>query len=110
MGRNAGESAEVRLRGRARSTRRNATRVHHRVSHLCAGSRRGRALGGREPPPPRGPQRDTRTLAVARAIENAAATLLNTGIGWHEARVPTIAQAVPRAGFAWAARRIKQAV
>ena len=50
------------------------------------------------------------TLAVARAIENAGATLLNTGIGWHEARVPTIAQAVPRAGFAWAARRIKQAV
>ena len=50
------------------------------------------------------------TLAVARAIENAGATLLNTGIGWHEARIPTIAQAVPRAGFAWAARRIKQAV
>jgi len=50
------------------------------------------------------------TLAAARAIENAGATLLNTGIGWHEARVPTIAQAVPRAGFAWAARRIKQAV
>jgi len=50
------------------------------------------------------------TLQLARAIERAGATLLNTGIGWHEARIPTIAQAVPRAGFAWAARRIKQAV
>ncbi|MCX7960023.1 MAG: NADPH-dependent 2,4-dienoyl-CoA reductase [Burkholderiales bacterium] len=49
-------------------------------------------------------------LAVARAIERAGATILNTGIGWHEARIPTIAQAVPRAGFAWAARRIRQAV
>ncbi len=49
-------------------------------------------------------------LAVAKAIEAAGATILNTGIGWHEARIPTIAQAVPRAGFAWAARRIKQAV
>jgi len=50
------------------------------------------------------------TVTVARAIEAAGATLLNTGIGWHEARIPTIAQAVPRAGFAWAARRIKEAV
>jgi 2,4-dienoyl-CoA reductase (NADPH2) len=50
------------------------------------------------------------TVTVAKAIEAAGATLLNTGIGWHEARIPTIAQAVPRAGFAWAARRIKQAV
>jgi 2,4-dienoyl-CoA reductase (NADPH2) len=50
------------------------------------------------------------TATVAQAIEAAGASLLNTGIGWHEARIPTIAQAVPRAGFAWAARRIKQAV
>ncbi|HEX2649405.1 MAG TPA: NADPH-dependent 2,4-dienoyl-CoA reductase [Burkholderiales bacterium] len=50
------------------------------------------------------------TLEVARAIERAGATLLNTGIGWHEARIPTIAQAVPRAGFAWATRRLKEAV
>jgi len=47
---------------------------------------------------------------VARAIEAAGATLLNTGIGWHEARIPTIAQAVPRGGFAWATRRLKEAV
>jgi 2,4-dienoyl-CoA reductase (NADPH2) len=49
-------------------------------------------------------------LQVARAIELAGATLLNTGIGWHEARIPTIAQAVPRGAFAWATRRLKQAV
>jgi 2,4-dienoyl-CoA reductase (NADPH2) len=54
--------------------------------------------------------RATRRSRWPRAIEDAGATLLNTGIGWHEARIPTIAQAVPRAGFAWAARRIKQAV
>ena len=50
------------------------------------------------------------TVRLAKAIEQAGATILNTGIGWHEARIPTIAQAVPRAGFAWAARRVKEAV
>jgi len=50
------------------------------------------------------------TVSVAKAIEQAGASLLNTGIGWHEARIPTIAQAVPRAGFSWATRRIRQAV
>jgi len=49
-------------------------------------------------------------VQLARAIERAGATILNTGIGWHEARIPTIAQAVPRAGFAWATRRLKEAV
>jgi len=47
---------------------------------------------------------------VARAVEAAGADLLNTGIGWHEARIPTIAQAVPRGGFAWATRPLKEAV
>ncbi len=47
---------------------------------------------------------------VAKAIEKAGATLLNTGIGWHEARIPTIAQAVPRGGFAWTTKNLKQAV
>jgi 2,4-dienoyl-CoA reductase (NADPH2) len=47
---------------------------------------------------------------VAKAIEEAGATILNTGIGWHEARIPTIAQAVPRGGFAWATKNLKQAV
>jgi 2,4-dienoyl-CoA reductase (NADPH2) len=49
-------------------------------------------------------------VQVARAVEAAGATLLNSGIGWHEARIPTIAQAVPRGAFAWATRRLKQAV
>jgi len=50
------------------------------------------------------------TVEVGRAIEVAGATILNSGIGWHEARVPTIAQAVPRGGFAWATHRLKEAV
>ena len=49
-------------------------------------------------------------VQVARAVEAAGATLLSTGIGWHEARIPTIAQAVPRGAFAWTTRRLKQAV
>ena len=49
-------------------------------------------------------------LEVARGVEAAGATLLNSGIGWHEARIPTIAQAVPRAAFSWATRRLKEAV
>jgi 2,4-dienoyl-CoA reductase (NADPH2) len=46
---------------------------------------------------------------VASQMEDAGATLLNTGIGWHEARVPTIAGMVPRGGFAWVSARIKAA-
>jgi 2,4-dienoyl-CoA reductase (NADPH2) len=49
-------------------------------------------------------------LAQARAAEAAGATILNTGIGWHEARVPTIAQKVPRAAWSFAAARVKAAV
>jgi len=49
-------------------------------------------------------------VEVAQAIEAAGASILNTGIGWHEARIPTISQAVPRGGFAWATRRLKDAV
>ncbi len=50
------------------------------------------------------------TIALARAVEAAGANILTSGIGWHEARVPTIAQMVPRAGFAWATQNIAQAV
>jgi len=46
-------------------------------------------------------------VQLAKAVEAAGATLLNTGIGWHEARVPTIAARVPRGGFAWVTRRLK---
>jgi 2,4-dienoyl-CoA reductase (NADPH2) len=47
---------------------------------------------------------------LARAVEAAGADILNTGIGWHEARVPTIAYVVPRAAFRFAAARIQRAV
>jgi 2,4-dienoyl-CoA reductase (NADPH2) len=47
------------------------------------------------------------TVELARAVERAGATLLNTGIGWHEARVPTIASSVPRAAFAWATAKLR---
>ena len=49
-------------------------------------------------------------VELARAVEKAGATILNTGIGWHEARVPTIATSVPRAAFAWVTRKLKGAV
>ena len=45
-------------------------------------------------------------LTLARAVEAAGATLLNSGIGWHEARVPTIATSVPRAGFTWVTQKL----
>jgi len=45
-------------------------------------------------------------VALARAIEAAGATIINTGIGWHEARIPTIATMVPRAAFAWVTQRL----
>ncbi|MEZ5753198.1 MAG: NADPH-dependent 2,4-dienoyl-CoA reductase, partial [Paracoccaceae bacterium] len=49
-------------------------------------------------------------VTLARAIEAAGASLLNTGIGWHEARVPTIATSVPRAAFAWLTARLRPEV
>ncbi|MEY8881662.1 FAD-dependent oxidoreductase [Donghicola sp. XS_ASV15] len=45
-------------------------------------------------------------VQLAQAIEAAGATILNTGIGWHEARIPTIATSVPRAGFAWVTKKL----
>ncbi len=49
-------------------------------------------------------------VQVAQALEAAGVTLFNTGIGWHEARTPTIVTSVPRAAFASVAARLKQAV
>jgi 2,4-dienoyl-CoA reductase (NADPH2) len=46
-------------------------------------------------------------VALARAVEREGATIINTGIGWHEARIPTIATMVPRAAFTWVTRRLK---
>ncbi|WP_338593258.1 NADPH-dependent 2,4-dienoyl-CoA reductase [Shewanella khirikhana] len=49
-------------------------------------------------------------VALAKALEQAGVTIINTGIGWHEARVPTIATSVPRAAFAWVTERLKSEV
>src|SRR5437867_6234247 len=46
-------------------------------------------------------------VQLAVEIERAGATIINTGIGWHEARVPTIATMVPRAAFTWVTRKLK---
>lgn len=45
-------------------------------------------------------------VQLAKAVEEAGATLINTGIGWHEARIPTIATSVPRAAFAWVTKKL----
>ncbi len=45
-------------------------------------------------------------VQLAKEVEKAGATIINTGIGWHEARVPTIGTVVPRAGFAWVTKRM----
>jgi len=50
------------------------------------------------------------TVALAKAIEGAGATIINTGIGWHEARVPTIATSVPRGAFTWVTKKMKKEV
>ena len=46
-------------------------------------------------------------VELAQALEKAGASILNTGIGWHEARIPTIATKVPRAAWAWVTRQLK---
>ncbi len=45
-------------------------------------------------------------ILLAKAVEEAGATIINTGIGWHEARIPTIATSVPRAAFAWVTKKL----
>lgn len=49
-------------------------------------------------------------IELAKAVESAGATMINSGIGWHEARVPTIGTMVPRAAFSWITARVKTAV
>jgi 2,4-dienoyl-CoA reductase (NADPH2) len=50
------------------------------------------------------------TALLAQAVEAAGATIINTGIGWHEVRIPTIAAKVPRAAFTWVTHQLRQAV
>ncbi|WP_075342772.1 NADPH-dependent 2,4-dienoyl-CoA reductase [Tenacibaculum agarivorans] len=49
-------------------------------------------------------------VLLAKEIEKAGATIINTGIGWHEARIPTIATSVPRAAFTWVTKKMKNEV
>ncbi|AVQ85831.1 NADPH-dependent 2,4-dienoyl-CoA reductase [Plesiomonas shigelloides] len=49
-------------------------------------------------------------IALAKMLEQAGVTLLNTGIGWHEARIPTIATSVPRGAFSWVTARLRSEV
>ncbi|MFG3426494.1 FAD-dependent oxidoreductase [Streptomyces californicus] len=49
-------------------------------------------------------------VTLAKEIEAAGATIINTGIGWHEARIPTIATSVPRAAFTWVTEKLRGAV
>lgn len=46
-------------------------------------------------------------VQLGKAIEKAGATIINTGIGWHESRIPTIATSVPRAAFTWVTKKMK---
>ncbi|MBK7120343.1 MAG: NADPH-dependent 2,4-dienoyl-CoA reductase [Comamonadaceae bacterium] len=46
-------------------------------------------------------------VTLGKAVAKGGASIINTGIGWHEARVPTIATSVPRAAFAWVTRKMK---
>ncbi|WP_339837184.1 NADPH-dependent 2,4-dienoyl-CoA reductase [uncultured Maribacter sp.] len=47
-------------------------------------------------------------VALGKEIEKAGATIINTGIGWHESRIPTIATSVPRAAFTWVTKKMKE--
>ncbi|WP_323877224.1 NADPH-dependent 2,4-dienoyl-CoA reductase [Aeromonas hydrophila] len=47
-------------------------------------------------------------IALGKALEQVGVTLINTGIGWHEARIPTIATSVPRGAFSWVTAEIKK--
>ena len=49
-------------------------------------------------------------VQLAKAVEKVGATIINTGIGWHESRIPTIATSVPRAAFTWVTQKMKKEV
>jgi len=49
-------------------------------------------------------------VMLAKAVTQAGTTIINTGIGWHEARIPTIATSVPRGAFAWVTKKLKSEI
>lgn len=52
----------------------------------------------------------SQVIELAQKVEAAGATMINTGIGWHEARIPTIATSVPRAAFSWVTKKLMGSV
>ncbi|WHF24746.1 hypothetical protein QJS66_11615 [Kocuria rhizophila] len=103
--------------------------VTHTNQHGPAGAappepaalRRGGRAAGRESPgdflghvpavrpgPGPGHQEFEQVLALGREVEFAGASIVNTGIGWHEAQMPTIATSVPPAGFTWVSRALRE--
>jgi hypothetical protein len=94
LGRLAREPRAARAGNRLANARGRGPAIHHHLPHLGASiSWRAAARCGVE--------------WLASRMEGAGATMLNTGIGWHEARVPTIAGIVPRGAFGWVSARIK---
>src|SRR5690348_10137653 len=96
MGRRTGEPRALsacRGQGRARGDRRR----HHLLPHLRTRTRRRRADADE-------------TVWLAKEVEKAGADCISTGIGWHEAAVPTIAGPVPHGAFIESTRRLKGAV
>ena len=55
----------------------------------------------------RGGQSWEEVVALANEVESAGATIINTGIGWHEARIPTIVTSVPRGAFTWVTAKLR---
>ena len=49
-------------------------------------------------------------VQLGKEIEKAGAHIINTGIGWHESRIPTIATSVPRAAFTWVTKKMKSEI
>ena len=49
-------------------------------------------------------------VQLGKEIEKAGATIINTGIGWHESRIPTIATSVPRGAFTWVTKKMKEEI
>ena len=80
-------------RDRPARARAGGHELHHHLPTLDARPGRGRVDA-------------RRGQTVGQAIEAAGATIINTGIGWHEARIPTIATSVPRAGFTWVTKEL----
>ncbi|MEK7738156.1 MAG: 2,4-dienoyl-CoA reductase FMN-binding domain-containing protein, partial [Pseudomonadota bacterium] len=92
-----GGSYENRIRFALEIVRRTRTRVGHNFIIIFRLSMLDLVEGG---------STWDEVVALAQALEAAGTTLINTGIGWHEARIPTIATMVPRAAYTWVTQRM----